>query len=105
MAAKHLSDFYTYKSVLESEVRRAQPSPEGAEEYIRAHLLAGNQAFFKGRYRQALNEYLAAFGWLAELCEPSFPSWTMEQTAANFAGIDLTEHLAGTSAAILKYRD
>jgi hypothetical protein len=105
MATKNLQAFYSYKEASFELIDPPDAASAEVEERVRAHLFTGNAAFFQGRYSAALTHYFAALGLIAQLVHPRFPYWVASIAADRLAQIDLTSTLAGTGAAILKYRN
>lgn len=105
MAQKYLTEFYTYKVKLPGGDRVVADPDTPLEKQIQAHILAGNAVFFQGKYAQALNQYLAAWGKLPQMVHPSFPDIAVSVNDSPLLAVDISKHLTEAGVNIHRWRN
>ncbi|MFI0479398.1 hypothetical protein [Actinomadura sp. 9N215] len=106
---KYLSEFYSTK-VTAADLGIFADSPQVEEpgtclEYqIHGLIILGNGAYLGGRYQEALDRYLQAWGLLPKLVYPLFPGPLGRIKGDLLLEFDLTEHLTSAAAEIHKWR-
>ncbi|MEV5539729.1 hypothetical protein AB0L13_23000 [Saccharopolyspora shandongensis] len=108
---RYESEFFTCKPLaMESRALPgfAEPvfkAPEGPlETQVHGHVLAGNEAFVKGRHRRALAEYLAAWALLPRLVYPRFDDRVGDLVRDRLKDLDLRVELDEAAAAVHRWR-
>lgn len=103
-AVKYLSEFYTYKVKVAGAGVSVMDPEAPVEKQIHAHVLAGNQSFYAGKYSAALNAYLAAWSLLPKTF---YGSWTVVAVAGDpsvLLKVDMTAQLAAAAAQLMRSR-
>ncbi len=105
MAHKYLTEFYTYKAKIPgSQPVVADPSTP-LEQQIYSYVMAGNQAFYAGKYMAALNLYLAAWGLLPKTFYPPWKDAVVTARPEALLSVEMIPQLAATSLQLMKTRD
>jgi hypothetical protein len=102
---KYLSEFCTYKALIPGSGRVIADPNTPLEQQIQAHILASNHSFFRGKYAQALNEYLSAWGLLPKFVLSKFPGIAVKVDDARLLEVNMLEHLMEASVQVLRLRD
>lgn len=115
MSQQYLSEFYTYKPLPPARVlvdrlpgaddNRVGDAGTPLEKRIQDLVLAGNGAFVRRRYAEALDLYLQAWGLLPRLIHPFFPEYAARLDDTALLDIDVAEHLLASSVQVLRLRD
>ena len=103
-ALKYLSEFYTCKAKIAGAGTPVAGPGSALEQQIHAHVLAGNQAFYAGKYSAALNAYLTAWGLLPRTFYTPWRDVAVVADPGLLLGVDMTAQLTAASAQIMKYR-
>lgn len=103
-ALKYLSEFYTCKAKIAGAGAAVADPKSPLEQQIHAHVLAGNQAFYAGKYSAALNAYLSAWGLLPKTFYAPWKEVAVAADPSVLLGVNMTTQLATASAQIMKYR-
>lgn len=99
----YLAEAYTTKAVARLALA-TPPTAQSLEAQIQARLLAGNAAFFRQRYSEALSEYLAAWALLPVLVWPVFPVEVGKLRPEMLAEVELVKPLLEASVNIHRLR-
>ena len=106
MAAKYLSNYYSYKfvpQVLKFGVIEVDPKA-ALEKQVQEHLASGHRYFFQDEFQNALNEYQTAYALLHKFLHPQFPVDVTAIATAVLKPLQLTEAMVAATAQVAKYR-
>ena len=106
MAAKYLSNYYSYKfvpQVLKFGVIEVDPKA-ALEKQVQEHLASGHRYFFQDEFQNALTEYQTAYSLLHKFLHPQFPVGVTAIATAVLKPLQLTEAMIAATAQVAKYR-
>jgi tetratricopeptide (TPR) repeat protein len=105
MAQKYLCEFYTYKAKVPG-MQSIVADPNTSLEYqIYSYVMAGNDAFFAGKYAAALNLYLAGWALLPKVFYLPWQDYAVSRKPEILLGIEMIPQLAAASLQLMKVRD
>jgi tetratricopeptide (TPR) repeat protein len=111
MPTKYLSSYYSYKFV-PRPARFTDPdnpamsstTSNTTERLVQARLTQGNELFFQGQYREALQQYLTAYGLLYRYFNPSIPEAYGPLIAVQLSSVNILDGVLSAAVQTARFR-